>query len=395
MQVVVIPNMKIGRNDQCHCKSGKKYKKGCMDKETCPVPAEVIEYFQKVRAEQEYLKQAGIHINYVKPIMFKGKKVFALGNKVYADCSPNTTFHTFIIQILKDTIGLDWFREQAKYPLEERHFISICLEKLGEWIEKNEKTAERVNSEVWGAKPDGYSKSLLLLSFDVCSLIHKQVLPPQLLERLKSRDHYQGARYEIAIAAIFARLDCDIQFTDENSKSKHCEFIATHRTTGSSLAVEVKSKHRSGVLHQIGFLSPLEKLLSARMIRRLFNDALEQNPKDVPFAIFIDVNSPITPNIPMDDKPWVKDVKKLVNQKLGGVSPQEYPLSAAFFTNFSYHYQTENEAEQGEATGVVIPHPKFPAPNPEFFGYLQGALNHSGFVPAIDIDLLLESSGKN
>lgn len=70
-------------------------------------------------------------------------------------------------------------------------------------------------------------------------------------------------------------------------------------------------------------------------------------------------------------------------------------MSAAFFTNFSYHYQTENEAEQGEATGIVIPHPKFPPPNPEFFGYLQGALNHYGFVPAIDIDQLLESSSDN
>jgi|SRR3989338_2069729 len=33
MQVVVIPNMKIGRNDQCHCKSGKKYKKCCLEKD--------------------------------------------------------------------------------------------------------------------------------------------------------------------------------------------------------------------------------------------------------------------------------------------------------------------------------------------------------------------------
>jgi len=387
--------MKVGRNDPCPCGSGKKYKKCCVNKKTDSIPVEVIKHFQKIRAKQEYLKQAGIHINYVKPIMFKGKKVFALGNKVYANCPPNTTFHTFLIQILKETISLDWFREQAKLPSEEYHFISICLGKLGEWIEKNEKTAKRVSSEVWGAKPDGYSKSLLSLAFDVCSLIHKQKLPPSLLERLKSHDQYQGARYEIAIAAIFARLDCDIQFTDENSKSKHCEFIATHRATGSSLAVEVKSKHRSGVLHQVGFLSPLEKLLSARMVRRLFNDALEQNPRDVPFAVFVDVNSPITPDIPINDKPWVKDVKKLVNKKLSGVVPQEYPLNAAFFTNFSYHYQTEREAEQGEVASIIIPHPKFPPPNPEFFGYLQGALNHYGFVPAIDIDQLLEPSDRN
>jgi len=319
--------------------------------------------------------------------MFKGKKVFALGNKVYVNCPPNTTFHEFIIQILKETIGLDWFHKQAKLPIGERHFISICLEKLGEWIARNQKTARRIKGEVWGAKPDGYSKSLLSLAFDVCSLIHKQVLPARLLDRLKSRDQYQGARYEIAIAAIFARLNCDIKFADENSKSKHCEFIATHRPTGVSLAVEAKSKHRSGVLHQLGFLAPIEKLLSARSIRRLLNDALEQNPKDVPFVIFIDVNSPITPDIPVDDKPWVKDIKRLVEKKLKSISPQEYPFNAAFFTNFAYHYQTENEAEQGEAIGIVVPHPKFPPPNPEFFGYLQGALNHYGFVPPIDLEI--------
>ncbi|MBU4204887.1 hypothetical protein KKH26_01760 [Patescibacteria group bacterium] len=45
--------------------------------------------------------------------------------------------------------------------------------------------------------------------------------------------------------------------------------------------------------------------------------------------------------------------------------------------------------------GIVIPHPKFPPPNPEFFGYIQGALNHYGLVPAIDIDQLLKSSDGN
>lgn len=380
---------KTGRNDLCPCGSGKKYKKCCMYKKSNSIPIEVIKHFQKIKVEQEYLKNAGIHINYVNPITFKGKKVFALGSKVYVNYPPNTTFHEFLIQILKETIGLDWFREQLKLPSEERHFISICLEKLGEWIKKNEKTAERVSGKIWGAKPDGYSKSLLLLAFDVCSLIHKRKLPLSLLQRLKSYDQYQGARYEIAIAAIFARLDCDIQFTDENSKNKHCEFVAIHRATGSSLAVEVKSKRRSGVLHQIGLLSPLEKLLSARMIRRLFNSALKQNPKDVPFAVFVDINSPITPDIPIDDKPWVKDVKKLVNKKLNNVIPQKYPLNAAFFTNFSYHYQTENEAEHGEAIGIIIPNPKFPPPNSEFFKYLQGALNHYGFVPNV-----VEHTGK-
>ena len=380
----------IGRNKPCHCGSGKKYKKCCMGKDQQPVPKEVIDYFTKLQAEQEYMKCAGIHINYVKPIIFQGKKVWALGNLVYADGNTNETFHTFLIHILKAELGQDWLSAQSALPREDRHFIALCLEKLGEWIERNQNTAKRINGNVWGAKPDGYGKTLLLLAFDVCSLIHTQKLPKSLLARLKLKEHYQGARYEIAIAAIFARLGCDIQFTDEKSRVKRCEFTATHRETKFSLAVEAKSKKRNGVLHELGLLPTLEKLLSARVIRRMFTEALQQNPKDTPFATFIDINAPLTPKISMDDKQWVKDAKKLVTSKLKDLPPEKYPLNAAFFTNFSYHYQTENEADQGEACGIVIPHPKFPPPSPEFFGYLQGALAHYGFVPAIDIGAPIE-----
>lgn len=349
------------------------------------VPQEVINYFARVQAEHELMRSRGIHVNYVKPITFQGKKVFALGNRVYTNVDENETFHTFLINILKTELGQDWLSAQSGLPREERHFIAICLEKIGEWVQKHQHTAERVDDKIWGAKPDGYSKSLLLLAFDVCSLMHAQKLPKSLLDRLKTRDHYQGARYEIAIAAIFARLGCNIQFTDETSKNKRCEFVATHVETGASLAVEAKSKKREGVLHEVGFLPGLEKLLSARVIRRMFSEALEQNPKDTPFAVFIDVNAPLTPGVRMDDKPWVKDAKALVNKKLKDLPPEEYPLNAAFFTNFSYHYQTENEAEQGEMCGIVVPHPKFPPPSPQFFGYLQGALTHYGFVPPLDL----------
>lgn len=378
------------KRNLCHCGSNKRYRNCCKnkteEKSKNSIPREVIEYFMKARSEQEMMKKAGIHIHYVRPIMFQGKKVFALGNRVYADIPPTETFHTFLIQILKVTIGLDWLREQAKLPNSERHYISLCLEKLNEWIEKNKKTATPDRNGVWGAIPDGYSKSLLSLAFDVCSLVHTHKLPQSLIARLKTKNHYQGARYEITIASIFARLNCDIEWTDENSKSKHCEFIATHRSTGSVLAVEVKSKKRSGVLHELGILQPFEKLYSAKMVRRSLNNALKQNPKDVPFAVFIDVNTPPTPNTPYMDKQWIKDVSSIIDRKLETYTPEEYPLNAVFFTNYSYHYQTENEAERGEIYSRIIEHPKFPPPNPDFFNYLESALVHYGYVPNIDVE---------
>ena len=88
----------------------------------------------------------------------------------------------------------------------------------------------------------------------------------------------------------------------------------------------------------------------------------------------------------MKDKQWVKDAKSIVVKKLEKLKPREYPLNAAFFTNYSYHYQTENEAVKGEAFGIIVPHPKFPPPSPQFFSYLQGALDHYGVIPAIDLE---------
>ena len=358
-----------------------------MDKQPDGVPKEVIEHFMRKEAERVSLMRAGIHIPLVPPIIFKGKGTRAFGSRVYTNRPVDETFHMFLTSLLQVEIGKDWWDEQQKLPVSEHHFIATCFEKFNEWVIKNQTTAERCSDgKMWGAVPDGYAKSLLILAFDVVSLTHMMKLLDSLLRRLKSKDGYQGVRYEIAIAAIFARLGCDIQFTDENSKSKHCEFITTHRATKFSIAVEAKSKHRTGVLHQLGLPDSIEKMLSIRSVRRLFNAALEQNPKDVPFAVFIDVNSPITPDVPLDQKPWVREAKALVEKKLRGTAPQEYPLSAAFFTNFSYHYQTENEALQPESVGFVIPHPKFTPPDDKFFTYLLGALTHYGFVPPVELE---------
>ena len=49
-------------------------------------------------------------------------------------------------------------------------------------------------------------------------------------------------------------------------------------------------------------------------------------------------------------------------------------------------FRSKDEAWLGEELSMIVPHPKFPPPNEQFFGYLQGALSYYGFVPAIGID---------
>jgi len=384
------------RNKPCPCGSGRKYKKCCLDKDSKPKsfniykvrPDSLPKPLQVHGKEQEILVNMGIHINYVKPVIFQGKKVWAIGNRIYHSRPPNQTFHEFIIEVLQLTLGREWWDNQRNLAPEERHFIMKCFLKFYEWQRRSSSLADnKISDHLWGARPDGWSKSLIALAFDVCSLQHKLSLPEHLLNRLRNRNEYQGARYEIGIAAIFARLGCDIEFLEEEKKLKikHYEFIATHRETNVSVAVEAKSRHRPGILHTEGVVEE-EQLLKGD-VHRLLNRALKQNPNDRPFMIFIDINSPLTPGVRPEEKQWFKDIKKFMDSYDSPSMENPDPYNAIFFTNYSYHYQTEREADPGEYLCIIPRHSKFPLPSPDFLSMLTRALNHYGSVPDLDTEL--------
>lgn len=388
--------MKIGRNELCFCGSGKKYKKCCIYKVIPiiqPTPTEMeeirqkqLEFIQQQNQRKSFLNSRGIYIDFVRPTIFQGKKVWALGSTVYHSRPTNETFHEFIIYILYITLGEEWRLNQLTLPEEEQHFIYRCSCRYSEWRLKNAIPANKISENIWGLKPDGWSRALVSLAFDICSLVHAEHLPENLLNRLKNRDQYQGARYEIAVAAIIARLGYKIHFLDEvGIKIAHCEFIAEDIVSGEKIAVEAKSKEREGVLHRKGKAE--ESKLLWGDIQRLYRHALNQNPKDKPFLIFIDMNSPQTPNLNWEDKPWVKDIKKMVKQTPLHIPNNPDPCSGLIFTNYSYHYQSENEALSGEHLLSIPLYPSFPIKKPEFFTQLQQGLGNYGNVPNLDIEI--------
>jgi hypothetical protein len=93
-------------------------------------------------------------------------------------------------------------------------------------------------------------------------------LPSKLVQRLRSYEAFQRARYEIAVAATFVRCGFAIEWVEEKAK-KHCEFNATHKGTGETIAVETKSRHRPGTLNQEGE-TPSPEMLRAD-VQSLFN----------------------------------------------------------------------------------------------------------------------------
>ncbi len=375
------------------CGANKKYKHCCLDIDLIKergVPRGVIDSLLEkqhtIDLQKDEMKKLGIYINYVNPVKYQGQRVWALGSKIFFNNNPHQTFHEFIVDILFQNLGKEWWDIERTKSENERHFIIKCADMHKRWkIVNSNNFDNKITENVWEGKPDGWSRSLISLAFDICSLIHTDQLPAKLLDRLKNHSGYQGARYEIAVAAIFARLGCDIKFLDEDEQlktTKHCEFIATHKETNISIAVEAKSRHRKGSLHQEGILNE-EKALKAD-VGQLLNKALQQNPNNIPFIIFIDLNSPLTPNMEMQSKPWFKDIKKIIDKTPEPTAEKPDPFNAIIFTNYSYHYQTENEADPGEHLAVIPIFPTFRLPDANFMSMLVSALSHYGNVPNID-----------
>lgn len=394
---------KIGRNDPCPCNSGKKYKKCHLLSGGFPLgipkitKVEPTPETERIRQEMESrlverrkrLVQLGVFIDFVIPTHFKGNKVWALGSRLYPRRPAKETFHEFIVYVLKEKLGRDWWMEQMKLPEDKQHFIYRCFMKHYDWQKKNQ-VPENKYGEGWRAKPDGYSRVLISLAFDVCSLIHAVHLPEIFLKKLREYTEYQSVRYEIAVAALFARMGYKIKFLDEKfsdqkSQPRHCEFIATHPETNEEIAVEVKSKERGGVLHKGGEFNKNKEFRSS--ISKLYRHALAQKPTGKPFIIFIDMNLPLSPGARPEDVPWVGAITKMRDAAAFSTKGQVSPHNAIVFTNYSYHYGTDKETDTGEWLLEKAGNPEVLIQSIDFGERFIAVLHGYGKVPNIDMEI--------
>jgi hypothetical protein len=135
-------------------------------------------------------------------------------------------------------------------------------------------------------------------------------LRPELVDRLRDHAEFQGARYECAIAAAFIR--CGFSIAWASGPGPKCEFVATQRLTGESIAVEVKSRRRPGTFNQAGEVPDRASLKFD--VEHLYKRALKQCPNDKPFGIFIDVNLPPEIGWEQPGIPWEEEMKAMMSK---------------------------------------------------------------------------------
>lgn len=329
---------KVGRNNSCPCGSGKKYKR-CHGS-----PARQEELTRQTR--QAMSRAQAMHVQresqqgFGKPIIsadVSGHRVVAVKNRlIYSQ--KWRTFHDFLGDYIKMAMGTDWDNTELAKPLEQRHPILVWYHNVCEHQLEYVKEPGRVYS----APMTGAVAAYMHLAYDLYALDHNAELQQKLIGRLRNRDNFYGARYEVFVAATLIRAGFEIKFENENDRSSsHCEFTATFSRTGKNFSVE--AKHRTGNKFRLG---------------RQLNRALAKHA-NYPRIVFIDINVPdnaTDTHVPAQLLSALADLRAFEGRIIKG---KLLPNAYLVVTNTPWHYHLNAEAFRCSAMAEGFQTPDF------------------------------------
>lgn len=358
--------MKIGPNARCPCNSGKKYKHchgspllEARQQHTSPqqippqkLPPDVVEALPQVREwllkiqRREHFHKVEWPARYGKirpPVSNRsldGKRFVAVGGTIYQS-GGDDSWIAFLYDFLQLTMGPEWSEQEARKPVEEAHilmrwFREVCAAELDEQGKFTRGNANNITPAI---------SAFRSVAYDLFCVAQMQPggVPPELAERLRHPDQFEGARYELWVAACFLRAGFTIVFEDERDRRRtHCEFVATFPQTGSKYSVEAKRRNRRNI---DPVMAHKHRLYVKLGIQGLISSALSKSA-DHERLVFVDVNMPPQEGA-IINAPWVAEFKAskevLERQKL--YRRPDAPSAFIFATNHPYHYLTNEKPD--------------------------------------------------
>lgn len=346
-----------------------------------PIPQHVIEAFRAKIAAEERRRAAYGDVRPIISTVWQDHRFVAVGATLYWDKAEKwRVFTDFLGHYIRRVLGLEWGLAELEKPLADRHVIMQWAEALRQLKMANPEPDER---GICSAEPDGPSYAYLLLAYDLYLLGDHGTLRDAFVERLKRREEFQSARYELFVAATMIRAGFDIKPENERDLTRqHPEYVATHRVTTEPFAVEAKSRRIPGVLGFAGEPVPADRYQLD--VRQLLRRALEKRVA-LPYIVFLDANMP--PGYAAQRREeWTQNVLQAV--QLGDETFSDIGIRVGSLfnllvvTNVPDHY--------GEAGGP-LPEPVFytlrpvesrrPVRDPAVFGSIERALAQSHRVP--------------
>lgn len=296
----------------------------------------------------ENLREAGISIGLPTPVWDERTEQIYLivGKQLYYSGVKRTTFHEILIDHLLTALGKEWGVAQEKLPESQWNFIYKCVQETNAYFHSGGINMRQENEQLRTGAPNGYVQSLLSLAFDFYLLKSAGSLDAKVFERLKKNEQYQGARYEITIAASFIKAGWSIEWVKDMKGISIPEFIATSPDSKYRVVVEAKSKHRDGVLHKDGVFDA--KSAESGSMLYLIKEALGKETFGLPFMIFLDLNSPQT-IAKKDHEHWKNDLVALF-KTIDAPDPSKRidKQNLVMSTNFAPHYDGKDIAIGGQ-----------------------------------------------
>jgi hypothetical protein len=280
---------KTGRNQPCSCGSKKKFKLCCGSIRRQNFVSEWLSEMQKNQETSVRLKQMhGKGNDFVTVKLRDGSRLFAINNRLISTTGINT-YPDFLKMYLLKTMGEGWINNEYEKSLDDAHPII-------DWLRRSENISKKLtaNGKFYEYEPTGAVLAHLHLANDLFALDHNVELQEKLIIRLKHKDQFGGARYEVEVAAMFIRAGFTIEFEDESDTSQsHCEFTATNKRTNKKFSVEAKRKE--GVSLRLG---------------KLFNNAISKVANHTRI-VCIDMNTPLDSNHNDQTETCLKAIDKL------------------------------------------------------------------------------------
>ena len=312
----------VGRNDRCPCGSGKKFKKchgdvARVDRISAAMAAAPAILARLEAKEHQRIEQQGLGKPIIAAKMDTGHQLVAVRNRLLYS-KKWRTFHDFLGDYLKDALGSGWGNAELQKPFDQRHPVLVWYHKLCEQQRLFIKEAGKVST----ARMTGAVAAYLHLAYDLYALDHNAELQAKLVARLRSKENFHGARYEVQVAAMLARAGFTLAFENEDDRStSHCEFTAAHARTGKQFSVEAKRAESGRVNRQL-----------VRALRKAANHTR---------IVFIDLNTP-DPSTGEETPAYVQRAFDLL-RRFETVEPQAQRLPPAyvFLTNAPWEHHLD------------------------------------------------------
>lgn len=267
---------------------------------------------------------------------FNGQRMVVAGSQIFS-VPLSWSFQEFLLSygmnfIGSELVAVEKDRNAPKHPL-AKMLLSSKLQALQE-----------ANQPLQFAWANAALHAFIHFSWDLFTVADNAHIQAALIARLKKKDLYQGARYELFVAASLIRGGFTIAFEDESDISTtHCEFAATSRDTQKAFSVEAKSRHRTSS-------APGQKTGAYRLLQKALQKAASHER-----IVFIDVNQPLgAASFP--NQPWHQDVMGMVSLMEEQQDPaRRWPQAILFFTNGTFSPLGRN----GSVVLTAINHPLF------------------------------------